>query len=387
MQQLERGIMNKIYPFLELASVNAPYMDELTEAAVRVISSGRYIGGEEVTCFEEELAAKLRVGYSVGLSNGLDALRLILKGYIEMGVMRMGDEVIVPANTYIASLLAITDAGLVPVPVDVDIDTMNIDTGLIEASVTDKTRAIMLVHLYGRVVWDEKVRGVAEKYGLKIIEDCAQSIGGRSTLAGNNGSFYAGALGDAGAFSFYPTKNVGALGDAGAMVTDDGELAKVVRALSNYGSDRRYHNIYCGYNCRLDALQAAMLRVKLRYVERENADRFERALVYDRSIKRGDVIIPLMSRNVVDNVWHQYVIRVTGGKRDLMRNELGRMGVGTDIHYAVPPHRQPCYRGLKHASLIVTERLASEVLSLPIATGTSVRDAAEISDIINGLNI
>lgn len=379
--------MNKIYPFLDLAKVNEPYMDELTEAAARVIRGGRYIGGEEVAAFESELAQMLDAVHAVGVSNGLDALKLIVRGYIELGVMRPGDEVIVPANTYIASLLALTDVGLIPVPVDADIRTMNIDSALIEAAVTERTRAVMPVHLYGRVAWDDTIRAVAEKYNLKIIEDCAQALGVRSAIAGKNCSFHAGTLGDAAAFSFYPTKNIGALGDAGAVVTNDEELARAVRALANYGSDRRYHNIYCGYNCRLDAIQAAMLRVKLRYAERENADRFERALAYHRTIDRDDVVTPLMTQSVVDNVWHQYVIRVTGGKRDVMRTELEKLGVGTDIHYAMPPHRQPCYAGLRHGPLPVTELLAGEVLSLPIAAGTTVKDAAEIAEIINGLNI
>lgn len=378
---------NRIYPFLDLTKVNEPYMEELTGAAVSVIRGGRYIGGGEVAAFEAELARMLNAGFAVGVSNGLDALKLIFRGYIELGVMRHGDEVIVPANTYIASMLALTDVGLVPVPVDADLMTMNLDSALIENAITERTRAVMPVHLYGRVAWDDSLVDVAERYGLKIIEDCAQAIGGRSVVPGKNGSYYAGALGDAGAFSFYPTKNVGALGDAGAVVTCDEELARIVRALANYGSDRRYHNIYCGYNCRLDAVQAAMLRVKLRYAERENADRFERALAYHRTIDREDVVTPLMTRSVVDNVWHQYVIRVTGGKRDLMRKELEKVGVETDIHYAVPPHRQPCYVELRHGALPVTEQLASEVLSLPIATGTTVKDAAEIAEIINGLNI
>lgn len=379
--------MNKVYQFLDLGEVNAPYMDEMVDAASRVIRSGRYVGGCEVDAFEFELAEMLKVGNVVGCSNGLDALRLILHGYINMGIMAPGDEVIVPANTYIATFLAITDAGLMPVPVDVDIHTMNIDTDLIEAAVTKRTRAIIPVHLYGRVVWDYTMNDVAERYGLKVIEDCAQAIGGRSVLHGRNGSHYAGALGDAGAFSFYPTKNIGALGDAGAVATDDDELANAVRALANYGSDRRYHNIYSGYNCRLDAIQAAMLRVKLRYLERENSDRFERALAYNRTINRADVVIPVMSRTVVDNVWHQYVIRVKGYKRDLFRMALAKAGVMTDIHYEVPPYRQPCYRHLAHGTLPVTERLAREILSLPIATGTTVKDAAEIAEIINGLKI
>lgn len=379
--------MSMKYPFLDLKDVNLPYMEEMIEAATRVIRSGRYIGGEEVERFEHSLAELTSTRYAVGVSNGLDALRLILKSYVELGVMNAGDEVIVPANTYIASVLAISDAGLKPVLVDVDIRTMNIDTSLIEATITPKTKAIMTVHLYGRVAWDETLADVARRHGLKVIEDCAQAIGARSTIAGLNGSVRAGSLGDAAALSFYPTKNVGALGDAGAVVTNDETIARTVRALANYGSDRRYHNIYCGYNCRLDPIQAAMLSVKLPHTDEENADRFARTLAYSRTISRPDIVTPLLSRSVNDNVWHQYVIRVLDGKRDLLQQRLASAGVGTDIHYATPPHRQPCYAGLAHGPLPVTEQLAGEILSLPIGPGTSVKDAAEIAEIINGIEL
>ena len=373
------------YPFLNLADANRPYMEEMAEAAARVIRSGRYVGGAENEAFEKCLAEMTGTRFAIGVSNGLDALRLILRAYVELGEMKPGDEVIVPANTYIASVLAITDAGLTPVLVDADITTMNIDMSRIEQAVTTRTRAIMTVHLYGRVAWDRRMVEIARKYSLKIIEDCAQAIGARATVAGLNGGIYAGALGDAGAFSFYPTKNIGAVGDAGAVTTNDERLAATVRALANYGSDRRYHNIYCGYNCRLDPIQAAMLMVKLPHTANENADRFARALAYSRTIRHPNVITPLLSQQVTDNVWHQYVIRVTDGRRDEMKAQLEAAGVATDIHYAVPPHRQPCYASLHHGNLPVTELLASEILSLPIGPSTSVKDAAEIGEIINSI--
>lgn len=371
------------YPFLDLGKVNEPYADALVEAAVRVIRSGRYIGGPEVEALEAELSEFTGAPFAIGVSNGLDALRLILRAYKEMGVFSDGDEVIYPANTYIASVLAISDAGLVPVAVDVDERTMNLDTSLLEAAITERTRAIMTVHLYGRVAWNRKLVDVARRHGLKIIEDCAQALGARTLADGLYGSHHAGALGDAAGISFYPTKNVGALGDAGAVLTHDRELARTVRALANYGSDRRYHNIYCGFNCRLDPIQAAMLRVKLPHLNDENADRFARALAYCRTIDRPDVVLPLMTSEVNDCVWHQFVIRVPAGRRESFMDRMAVEGIGTDIHYAVPPHLQPCYSSLSHGPLPVTERLVGEIVSLPIGTGISVADAAEIGRIIN----
>lgn len=374
------------YPFLDLHKANEPYLDELKAAACRVIDSGRYIGGAEVDALEQDLAELTATPWAIGVSNGLDALRLILRAYIEMGVMSPGDSVIVPANTYIASFLAISDAGLVPVPVDVSPTTMNLDTDLIEAAITPSTRAIMPVHLYGRVCWDEKLAAIARSHNLKIIEDAAQSIGARSPLAGLHGSPMAGGLGDAAGFSFYPTKNIGALGDAGAVTTHDPELAKTVRALANYGGDRRYHNIYRGFNCRLDPIQAAMIRVKLAHVKTENADRFARAVAYDNTLSAPQVIKPMLSETLVDNVWHQYVIRVPADQRRRLIDNLAIHGVATDIHYAVPPHLQPCYRDLKlDNSLPVTETLADEIVSLPIGRGTTVKDASDIARIINNL--
>lgn len=374
------------YPFLDLRHANEPYMDELMAAAERVIKSGRYIGGKEIDAVEDDLAQLTSTKYAIGVSNGLDALKLIMRAYVEMGVFERGDEIIVPANTYIASLLAISDAGLVPVPVDVDIRSMNIDSRAAEEAVSPSTKGIMTVHLYGRMAWDTDLMDMAGRHNLKIIEDCAQAIGGRATVAGINGTVEAGGLGDAAAFSFYPTKNIGALGDAGAVTTNDRVLADTVRALANYGSDRRYHNIYRGYNCRMDPLQGAMLAVKLRHTADENADRFARALAYHRTIRKDGVVTPEMSNAVTDNVWHQYVIRVLDGHRDQMRERLLDAGVETDIHYPTPPHLQPCYAGsLRHGPLPVTEQLSGEILSLPIGPGTSVKDAAEIAEILNNI--
>lgn len=374
------------YPFLDLRHANEPYLDELMAAAERVIKSGRYIGGTEIDAMEDDLAQLTSTKYAIGVSNGLDALKLIVRAYVEMGVFERGDEIIVPANTYIASLLAISDAGLVPVPVDVDIRSMNIDSRAAETAISPSTKGIMTVHLYGRMAWDTDLMDMAGRHNLKIIEDCAQAIGGRATVAGINGTVEAGGLGDAAAFSFYPTKNIGALGDAGAVTTNDRVLADTVRALANYGSDRRYHNIYRGYNCRMDPLQGAMLAVKLRHTADENADRFARALAYHRTIRKDGVVTPEMSNAVTDNVWHQYVIRVLDGHRDQMRERLLDAGVETDIHYPTPPHLQPCYAGsLRHGPLPVTEQLSGEILSLPIGPGTSVKDAAEIAEILNNI--
>lgn len=374
----------KKHQFLDLAEVNAPYMDEMAEAAGRVIRSGRYVGGVECESFENELGKFLGAPYIIGVSNGLDALRLILKGWVEMGILTPGDEVIVPANTYIASVLAVSDAGLVPVPVDADLTTMNIDTSKIEAAVTPRTKALMVVHLYGRIVWDEKIIELARRYGLKVIEDNAQAIGAEAPVPGFGTSGMAGSLADAGAISFYPTKNLGAVGDAGAVVTGDEKLARVVRALSNYGSDRRYHNIYCGYNCRLDPIQAAMMRVKLPHLKEENDLRRTRARLYDRLITTDAVIKPDIVEDSGDHVWHQYVVRVPGGRRDELKKMLEDEGVMTDIHYAVPFYRQPCYEGRWNpADFPVSEKLASEVLSLPVGPGTKPEDIEEITSVIN----
>ena len=370
----------KQYPFLDLALANGPYMDELKAAACDVIERGRYIHSTQTELLEQEIATLCQARHCVGVSNGLDALRLILQAYKEMGIMREGDEVIVPANTYVASVLAISQCGLVPVLCDPRVDTMNLDSGLLEGLITPRTRAIMPVHLYGTPCWDMALMQAARDHDLRIIEDNAQAIGAHSGIAGLNGTFITGGLGDAAGISFYPTKNLGALGDGGAVVTNDDTLAATVRALANYGSDRRYHNIYKGYNCRLDEIQAAMLRVKLRHLEQENETRAAVARAYNEAIDNPRVKAPVIFEDM-KQIWHQYVVRVEN--RDAFRAHLADNGVGTDIHYATPAHWQPCYHDLEHAPLPVTERMAGEVVSLPIAHPITPDDARAIADIIN----
>ncbi len=368
------------FPFLRLSDVNAPYRDEMAEAMLRVLDSGYYIGGPELERFERMLAEACDAQYAVGCTNGLDALRLIFRAYKELGMLKDGDEVIVPANTYVASILAVTDNNLTPVFVEPDNRTLNLDTSLIDRHITPRTRAILTVHLYGRTCWDAILADAARRHNLIVVEDNAQAIGARSNAPGLFGSHITGGLGHAGAFSFYPTKNIGALGDAGAVVTHDAELAKAIRALRNYGSDRQYHNIYKGLNCRLDPMKAAVLAVKLPHTDAENALRRERAALYDRLITNPLIEKPLW---VEDSscVWHQYVVRVA--ERDAFRKYLADNGVETAIHYAVPPHLQPCYREYAGLSLPVTCAIADSVVSLPITRTTQIDDIPAICDIIN----
>lgn len=370
------------FPFLDMNAVNAPYDEEIRRAVSRVIDSGRFVGGEEVENFERELVAIIRSPHVVGVSNGLDALRLIFKAYMIKGDLKPGDEVIVPANTYIASILPLLEFGLVPVLAEPADDTLNLDTARLSEYLTAKTSAILPVHLYGRTVWDEKLVEFARANNLLIIEDNAQAIGAKSLTPGLNGSHHTGALGHAAAFSFYPTKNIGALGDAGAVSTADEELASIVRALSNYGSDRRYHNIYAGYNCRLDPIQAAVLSVKLKGLDEECVARQERAALYNQLIDNPLITKPLFAYDGT-MVWHQYIIRVD--RRDEFRAMLAKEGVATDIHYATPPHLQPCMSGVDHAPLPITERIADTVISLPVTRATSLNDVRTIAEVVNSL--
>lgn len=363
------------YPFLDLGAANAPQLPQIEQAALRVLRSGYYIGGPETAHFERELAAYAGTEHAVGTGNGLDALRLIFRACIELGRMCPGDEVIVPSNTYIATILAVTDCGLVPVPVEPRLDTLNMDTSLIEQALTPRTRAILTVHLYGRVCYDAEMQALADRHRLMIVEDNAQAIGARYADGRRTG-----ALGRAAAFSFYPTKNLGAMGDAGAVTTDDADLAQAVRALGNYGSLRKYHNIYMGLNSRLDPLQAAILSAKLPGLEAENAHRAALAAVYERHISSPYIVKPLYSDSG-DMVWHQYVLLTD--RRDRLRSFLTEHGVGTDIHYPVAPHRQPCMADRVHGPLPLAERVAAEVLSIPISSATSVSDARAIAEIIN----
>lgn len=376
--------MNK-YEFLSLKDVNGDYEAEIIDAVNDVIRSGWYLNGKYTRALEARLCELTQTECAVACSNGLDALRLILRAYKEMGVMRDGDEVIVQADTYIASVLAITDNGLVPVLVDADEETMNLDFAQLERCVTPRTRAVMPVHLYGTPCWHSSLTDLARKYGLKVIEDNAQAIGAESRYAGLRGTRRTGGLGDAAAFSFYPTKNIGALGDAGGVTTRDARLAATVRALANYGADRRYHNIYEGLNCRIDEIQAAALSVKLRHLNEITRARQGNASVYLERVKNPLVRLPRRFDGDCQ-VWHQFVVRLQNGSRDAFRAYLESEGVGTDVHYATPPHRQPCYADMSGGHFPVTDAIAAQCVSLPISEALTKDDILEISEIINGFS-
>lgn len=372
--------MNNI-PFLDLKLANQPIEDELKQAACNVIDSGRYLHGEQTTRLEQEIATLCQTKHCVAVSNGLDALRLILRAYKELGLLQDGDAVIVPGNTFIASVLAISDNGLTPILCDPKPDTMNLDTELAMALAHKyNARAIMPVHLYGSPCCDNNLIIMAKQRDMLIIEDNAQAIGAHAAVPGINGTSITGGLGHAAGISFYPTKNLGALGDAGAVTTNDDKLAATVRALANYGSDYRYHNIMKGLNCRIDEIQATMLRVKLRHLNDEVKRRQAIAQVYNNNIKHTQVITPTIWHEA-EQVWHQYVLRVKN--RDEFIKHLTNNHIGCDIHYATPPHLQPCYSMLKTEQLPITEQLAQEVVSLPIAHPITTDDAKHIANIIN----
>lgn len=363
-----------MHRFLNLDAINSRFQPALDQAALRVVHSGRYIGGPEVEAFERELAAATGVDHAVGVSNGLDAIRLIFRAWMDLGRLHPGDEVITSSNNYIAGILAATDCGLRPIFVEPDPATFNLDPTRIEAAITPRTRAIMPVHLYGRVsVLPDSLR---ERF--LIVEDCAQAIG--ASLGGRR----VGSLGHAGAFSFYPSKNIGALGDAGAVTTNDAALAQQIRALRNYGSLQTYVNRTRGLNCRLDPLQAAMLRVKLPFTDRENSLRRANAMAYDRLISNPNVIKPSIPDDPAEHVWHQYVVRIRAGRRDHFRDFLANHDVETAVHYPKPAHLQPCYAAdYGHLRLPIAFTLCNQVVSLPIGPDTSETDVAQIAEIIN----
>lgn len=360
--------------FLDLQKINAQYATELKEVAAGVIDSGWYLQGEQIKNFETSLELFQEGGNAVAVANGLDALRLILKGYIELGIMQEGDEVIVPANTYIASVLAITDNRLVPVLVEPDLNSFNLDLDLIESKITSKTKAIMIVHLYGRVCWSNDLESLAKKYNLKIIEDNAQAIGARWK------GIRTGNLGDAAGFSFYPGKNLGALGDSGAVTTKDTVLAKTVRTLANYGSAQKYVNQYQGLNSRMDEMQAAFLNVKLKYVDSEILRRQEIANYYIDNIDNDKIILP-SAGEVGEHVWHLFVIRTS--ERDKLQVYLQENGIQTLIHYPIPLYKQECYSSMSSLSLPITEQIHQEVLSLPISPVMSQEEVKEVVVILN----
>jgi len=329
---------------------------ELKEATNRVIDSNWYILGKEVENFEREFANYLEVKYCIGVGNGLEALHIILRAY---GI-REGDEVIIPSNTYIATALAVSYAGAIPIMVEPDERTYNINPDLIEEKISKKTKAIMPVHLYGQACDMDLINEVAKKYNLKVIEDAAQAHG--ATYKGRK----CGTLGDASGFSFYPTKNLGALGDAGAVTTNDKELAEKVRALRNYGSDKHYYNKYMGFNSRLDEMQAAILRVKLRHLEEFNEERKTIAQLYLKGLQDTNLILPYVPE-WAEPVWHQFVVRTK--KRDELQEYLKSKGIGTLIHYPLPIHLQEAYQhlGYKNGDFPIAEKIANEILSLPMA--------------------
>lgn len=360
--------------FLDLQKVNAQYSDELKSVAAEVIDSGWYLLGDRVQKFENYLKDFQEGGDVVAVANGLDALRLIFKAYIELGIMQEGDEVIVPANTYIASVLSITDNNLVPILVEPNLDTYNLDINLIESKITSKTRAIMVVHLYGQVCWSLELENIAKEYNLKIIEDNAQAIGAKwnGVRTGN--------LGDAAGFSFYPGKNLGALGDSGAVTTKDAELAHVIRTLANYGSAQKYVNFYQGLNSRMDEIQAAFLTVKLKHLENETKIRREVASQYIKNIKNSSIILPNYDERE-EHVWHLFVIRTK--KRDDLHSYLTENGVQTLIHYPIPIHKQDCYNHMANIVLPITEKIHNEVLSLPISSVISKEEISKIVELLN----
>lgn len=365
-------------PFLSLKDVTALHGDEINAAVTRVINSGWYLQGEENKRFEENYAKFIGTKHCIGCANGLDALIWIFRAYIELGVMQPGDEVIVPANTYIATILAITENGLKPVLVEPRLNTLEIDDDLIETAITPKTKAICIVHLYGRNAYTDKIGVLCKKYGLKLIEDNAQAHGCRHTDGRITGS-----IGDAAGHSFYPGKNLGALGDGGAVTTNDDRLAEAVRTLANYGSPKKYVFKYTGRNSRLDEIQAAVLDVKLKYLEADNAHRKQVANYYYDYISNPLIVLPDRLPDE-QNAYHLFPILVGGGKRDALCDYLEQNGVGTVVHYPIAPHKQKCYEEWgSMMRLPITECIANEELSLPIGSVISMEDVVEIVRLVN----
>ena len=367
--------------FLDLQKINAQYADELKQVAADVIDSGWFLLGDRVKKFEREYATYIGAKHTIACANGLDALRLILKAYIEMGVMQEGDEVIVPANTYIASILAITDNRLKPVFVEPNMEFYNLDASLIEQHITHRTKAIMVVHLYGQVCWSQELKAISEKHNLKIIEDNAQAAGAYYCEEDDELIQKTGGLGDAAGNSFYPGKNLGTLGDSGAVTTNDDELASVIRSLANYGSSTKYMNEYQGLNSRMDEVQAAFLSVKLRYLDRENEIRRQVANYYLKHIVNEKIVLPTQPFNPLSHVHHLFVVRCA--ERDSLQKYLADNGVQTLIHYPIPPHKQKCYCEWSGLSLPITERIHNEVLSLPISPVMTDKETQIVVDLLN----
>lgn len=360
--------------FLELKKITALHGEEIKQAVNDVIESGWYLHSDANSRFESHFAQYIGTRHCIGVGNGLDSLTLILHAYKELGVIAEGDEIIVPANTYIATILAITDNNLKPVLVEPRLDTFQIDDSLIEKAISPRTRAIMIVHLYGRCAYTERIGELCRKYDLKLIEDNAQAHG--CTYNGKR----TGSLGDAAGHSFYPGKNLGALGDAGGVTTDDDQLADTIRALANYGSRKRYVFDMAGRNSRMDEIQAAVLDVKLKYLDEENSRRRSNALYYIKNISNPYVCVPS------ESYWRESVFHIfplMTSQRDLLQSYLKENGVQTDIHYPIPPHLQRAYSQWGRPSLPVTERIHREELSLPVSQVLTEEECKEVTRLIN----
>lgn len=371
-------------PFLDLKTINVQYRAELLDAASEVIDSGWYVRGGQVEAFEHEFANYCGTKHCIGVANGLDALILTLRAWKELGRLEEGDEVIVPANTYIASILAITENGLVPVLVEPNATSYNICADNIEAAISYKTKAILPVHLYGQLADMPNIMDIAARSNLLVLEDSAQAHG-----ASRNGK-KAGSWGHASGFSFYPGKNLGALGDAGAVTTDDDKLAQTIRALGNYGSHRRYENLYQGANSRLDEIQAAFLRVKLKYLDVDTQRRRLIAAAYINGIRSIHVETPVQNKTLNDvddikHVWHLFVIRTQ--HRELLKQHLFEQGIETLVHYPIAPHQQESYKDWSSQSYPVTESIHREVLSLPVSPIMTEEEVQAVIDSVNSFNL
>ena len=363
--------------YLDLKAINDLHDKEFRAAVNSVMDSGWYLKGETTKKFEMLFADYIGTKYAIGCASGLDALKLILRAYVEMGVMQKGDEVIVPANTYIASILAITACGLTPILVEPDIYTLQIDDAKIESAITPKTKAVMIVHLYGRCAFTPQIGDICSKYGLKLIEDNAQAHG---CLYGEKRT---GSLGDAAGHSFYPGKNLGALGDAGAVTTNDEALARIISSLGNYGSSKKYVFDYQGYNSRIDEIQAAILDIKLKYLDKENARRKEIASLYINKVKNPKILIP--NSDDRDCVWH--IFPVLCAKRDELQKYLLEHGVETQIHYPIPPHKQKCYSEWSKLSFPITEQIHAQELSIPCNQAMTQKEVDTIIDLLNQFSL
>ena len=368
-------------PFLSLKDVTALHGDEINAAVTRVVNSGWYLQGEENKRFEANYANFIGTKHCIGCANGLDALIWIFRAYIELGVMQPGDEVIVPANTYIATILSITENGLKPVLVEPKLNTLEIDDDLVEAAITPHTKAICIVHLYGRNAYTSRIGDLCKKYNLKLIEDNAQAHGCKAPVNGS-GVMVTGSIGAAAGHSFYPGKNLGALGDGGAVTTNDDALAEAVRTLANYGSQKKYVFKYTGRNSRLDEIQAAVLDVKLKYLVEDNAHRKLVANYYYENISNPLITLPDRLPDE-QNVYHLFPILVGEGNRDVLHDYLEKNGVGTVIHYPIAPHKQECYKEWNAMSLPITEYIADHELSLPIGPAITMEEVAQIVTLIN----